>query len=84
MKTVFLLSIFNQEEQSNAEVLNIMKNVLQNTTEIEKHEESSTEAVNGIDSSKTGFIQVEINIKDKEEVTATEEHEVVAVEAFTA
>lgn len=65
-------------------MLNILKNVLESTTEVEKHEESSIEAVNGIDSSKTGFIQVEISIKDKEEVTATEEQKVVALEAFSS
>lgn len=77
MLTSLILSASAQLQEeiiSNAEVTSILQTAAVSVEKQQEYsEETSIQAVNAIDSSRTGFIEVEITIKDQQDVFATEE-----------
>lgn len=69
----YLLIFFQEETNNNAEITNILQTAAISLEQQQQHsEETSLQTVNAIDSTRTGFIEVEITIKDQQDVFATE------------
>lgn len=73
-KNLVLILFVQEEIISNAEVTSILQTAAVSVEQQQEYsEETSIQAVNAIDSTRTGFIEVEITIKDQQDVYATEE-----------